>query len=80
MTIPNQAPLGGFGGAKERSEATRGPRPGAVGPAGPDSKGNTAQQYYPNFDLLTFDLIQKNQKAKKLGASITPTSAFWPRG
>ena len=78
LTIPNQA-LGGLG-AKERSEATRGPPPRRCRvPKGLTQKGNTAQQYYPNFDLLTFDLL-KSQKAKEVGASITPTSAFWPRG
>ena len=41
LTIPNQA-LGGLG-AKERSEATRGPLPRRCGvPKGPTKKGNTA--------------------------------------
>ena len=65
LTIPNQAPLGGFGGAKERSEATRGPPPRRCGvPKGPTQKGNTAQQYYPNFGL--WPSTSKNKPSKKL--------------
>ena len=66
LTIPNQAPLGGFGGAKVRSEATRGPPPRRCGvPKGPTQKGNTAQQYYPNF--RPFGLRPQKQTSKKLG-------------
>ena len=72
LTIPNQAPLGGFGGAKERSEATRGPPPEAAGvPKGP-LKGNTAQQYYPQLRPFGLRPPQKNKPSKKLGYSITP--------
>ena len=84
MTIPNQAPLGGFGGAKERSEATRGPPPRRCRvPQGPTQKGNTAQQYYPQLRPLTFDLIQKKQTLKEVGVLVLPQlrgfGAF-PRG
>ena len=70
LTIPNQA-LGGLG-AKERSEATRGPPPRRCRvPKGPTQKGNTAQQYYPQLRPLDLRPPQKN-KAEELGASITP--------
>ena len=79
MTIPNQAPLGGFGGAKERSEATRGPPPRRCRvPQGPTQKGNTAQQYYPQ--LRPFDLRPdpKKQTLKEVGVLVLPpTSRVW---
>ena len=71
LTIPKPSPLGGLG-AKERSEATRGPPPRRCRvPKGPTQKGNTAQQYYPQ--LRPFDLRPPQKKPpKKLGYSITP--------
>ena len=81
MTIPNQAPRGFGGKRKERSDS--GPAAQALsGPAGPDSKGNTAQQYYPQLRPLTFDLIQKNKPQRSWGASITPNfeGLGFPRG
>ena len=75
LTIPNQAPLGGFGGAKERSEATRGRRPGAVsGPEGPTQKGILRSSITPNFDLLTFDLLKKTNPQRSWGTVLPPTS------
>ena len=66
MTIPNQAPSGGLGEQrKERSDsgpAARAPR----SRRGPTQKGILRSSITPNFDLLTFDLIQKN-KPSKLG-------------
>ena len=72
MTIPKPPPRGL--GAKERSEATRGPPPRRCRvPQGPTQKGNTAQQYYPQ--LRPFDLRpdpKKTNPQRSWGASITP--------
>ena len=49
-------------GAKERSEATRGPPPRRCGvPKGPTKRGILRSSITPNFDLLTFDLPLKNK-------------------
>ena len=67
LTIPNQAPLGGLG-AKERSEATRGPPPRRCGvPKGPTQRGILRSSITPNFGLLAFGLGLKNKPSKKLG-------------
>ena len=72
MTIPNQAPLGVWGSKrKERSDSGPAAR-NLPGPAGFRLKrGILRSSITPNFDLLTFDLIQKN-KPRSWGSSITP--------
>ena len=72
MTIPNQAPSGVWGSKKEEAKRLRARRPGCARPAGPTQKRILRSSITPNFDLLTFDLIQKNKPSKKWGASITP--------
>ena len=84
LTIPNQAPSGGFWGAKERSEATRGPPPERIkkSPEGPHSKGILRSSITPNFGLLAFGLLKKTNPQRSWGASITPNfeGLGFPRG
>ena len=72
MTIPNQAPSGVLGEQKKGAKRLGARRPGASQVRRADSKGILRSSITPNFDLLTFDLIQKNKPSKKLGSSITP--------
>ena len=65
------SPLGGFGGAKERSEATRGPPPRRRESRRAHSKGNTAQQYYPQLRPFGLRPPQKN-KPSKFGVQYYP--------
>ena len=78
LTIPNQAPLGGFGEQKKGAEATPGPAARAsFRSRRADSKGNTAQQYCPQ--LRPFDLRpDQKQTLKEVGVLVLPPSeGFW---
>ena len=75
LTIPNQAPSGGLGELKKGAKRLGPRRPGAnVGSRRADSKGNTAQQYYPQ--LRPFDLRppQKTNPQRSWGTVLPPTS------
>ena len=77
LTIPNQAPLGGFGGAKERSEATRGPPPRQRRSRRPTPKGILRSSITPNFGLLAFGLLKKTNPQKVGVLVLPPTSRVW---
>ena len=77
LTIPNQAPLGGFGGAKERSEATRGPPPRRCGvPKGPTKRGILRSSITPTSAF--WPSASKKQTLKEVGVLVLPpTSRVW---
>ena len=70
MTIPNQAPSGGFGGAKERSRSDSARRPGSPGHQS-DSKEYCAAVLPPTrpFDLRP---DPKKQTLKEVGVLVLP--------